>query len=248
MRELQIDDKNALAKVIFESTLASNAARNCAHMKKMGETLMDIEYTPYTVWLICFSPPQWYPGLLLSQRWKIPVDLLTSPRAIVPIAGILVTSITLLLNPIRLYFVTQRLTVEQGIGFGPTDESVGHPGLRTFAYHRLTKSEADFKTIIDKKPSNVLLMVGPKGTTKSSMLRKVMQRYRPSLLFGFDGISLNISAGECSPLEWIAQRRIQCKNLWNCLWEILASDLRSLHWTLFSAGSVLSFLLRLLRQ
>ena len=49
LRELQLDEKTSTAKVIFQSLDSANAARNCAHMKKLGETVLDVEYTPYTV-------------------------------------------------------------------------------------------------------------------------------------------------------------------------------------------------------
>jgi hypothetical protein len=44
-----MDEKNMIAKVVFDSQAAANAAMNCAHLKRVGETLLDLSYQPYSV-------------------------------------------------------------------------------------------------------------------------------------------------------------------------------------------------------
>jgi hypothetical protein len=49
MRDLTIDEKAATAKVVFDSMHSANAAMNCMHLKKIGETMLEVSYAPYSV-------------------------------------------------------------------------------------------------------------------------------------------------------------------------------------------------------
>ena len=149
LTELTIDEAKSLARVSFDNMTNASAAKNCLDGKLVGENVLDIAYIP--------------------QNWKIPWDVLTSPRAIVPLAGIALASLTLLLNPIRLYFVAQRLTVESSIEAVRTVE-------QTYVWQTASKRESDLRDWLDGVPTNVLLMIGPKGTDKSTLLKKVLQR------------------------------------------------------------------------
>eukprot|EP01122_Echinamoeba_exundans_P012852 TRINITY_DN54_c0_g2_i1.p1 TRINITY_DN54_c0_g2~~TRINITY_DN54_c0_g2_i1.p1 ORF type:complete len:694 (+),score=162.95 TRINITY_DN54_c0_g2_i1:38-2119(+) len=153
MRDLTIDEKAATAKVVFDSIHSANAAMNCMHLKKIGETMLEVSYAPYA-------------------RFKIPWDVIASPRLIVPIAGATITTITLLIDTIRLYFVTQKLTLESAVDF--VGEQAASGG--TWATHKVTTKEEELKKILDAPPSNVLLVVGPKGTDKSSLFKKLLAR------------------------------------------------------------------------
>jgi hypothetical protein len=149
LTELTIDETKGVARVAFENSTNANAAKNCLDGKIVGENVLDIAYIP--------------------QNWKIPWDMITSPRAIVPLAGIALASLTLLLNPIRLYFVAQRLTVESSIELNRNAEL-------TYVWQTGSKREHDLRDWLDGVPTNVLLMIGPKGTDKSTLIKKVLQR------------------------------------------------------------------------
>lgn len=148
LTELTIDEAKSMARVSFATVSNANAAKNCLDGKQIGENVLDIAHIP--------------------QNWKIPWDVLSSPRAIVPLAGIALASLTLLLNPIRLYFVAQRLTVESSIEYSSTEQ--------TYVWQTASKRENDLRDWLDSVPSNVLLMIGPKGTDKSTLLKKVLMR------------------------------------------------------------------------
>jgi hypothetical protein len=90
----------------------------------------------------------------------------------VPIAGATITTITLLIDTIRLYFVTQKLTLESAVDFVGEQAATGG----TWATHKVTAKEEELKRILDAPPSNVLLVVGPKGTDKSSLFKKLLSR------------------------------------------------------------------------
>lgn len=49
MRDLTIDEKASQAKVVFDSIHSANAAMNCMHLKKIGETMIEVAYSPYSV-------------------------------------------------------------------------------------------------------------------------------------------------------------------------------------------------------
>lgn len=149
LTDLSIDETKSVAKVAFENMTFASAAKNCLDGKQVGENVLDIAYIP--------------------QNWKIPWDMITSPRAIVPLAGIALASLTLLLNPIRLYFVAQRLTVESSIDLARLSES-------TYVWQTGSQREADLRDWLDGVPTNVLLMIGPKGTDKTTLVKKVLQR------------------------------------------------------------------------
>lgn len=149
LNDLTFDEAKMTARVQFGSTSSANAAKNCLDGKLVGESTLDISYIP--------------------QNWKIPWDMLTSPRAIVPLAGIALFSLTMLLNPIRLYFVVQRLTVEKTVDLTALPE-------QTYVWQSNTKRETELRDWLDGVPTNVLLMIGPKGTDKSTLIKKVLQR------------------------------------------------------------------------
>lgn len=149
LTELSIDETKNVAKVAFEEMTFASAAKNCLDGKLVGETVLDIAF--------------------IAQNWKIPWDMLTSPRAIVPLAGIALASLTLLLNPIRLYFVAQRLTVESSIDLKGIAEN-------TYVWQRGSQRESDLRDWLDGVPTNVLLMIGPKGTDKTTLVKKILQR------------------------------------------------------------------------
>ena len=147
--DLTIDEAKATAKVVFDNVMNASAAKNCLDGKSVGDNVLDIAYIP--------------------QKWKIPWDMLTSPRAIVPLAGIALASLTLLLNPIRLYFVAQRLTVESSMDLNRNVEN-------TYVWQTSSHREHNLRDWLDGVPTNVLLMIGPKGTDKTTLIKKVLQR------------------------------------------------------------------------
>lgn len=149
LTELSIDEAKSVAKIGFEEMTFASAAKNCLDGKNVGETVLDIAF--------------------IAQNWKIPWDMLTSPRAIVPLAGIALASLTLMLNPIRLYFVAQRLTVESTIDLSRSNEN-------TYVWQTGSQREADLRDWLDGVPTNVLLMIGPKGTDKTTLIKKILQR------------------------------------------------------------------------
>ena len=149
LTELSIDEAKSVAKIQFEEMTFASAAKNCLDGKVVGDTLLDIAF--------------------IAQNFKIPWDMLTSPRAIVPLAGIALASLTLLLNPIRLYFVAQRLTVESSIDLRALSEN-------TYVWQTGSQRESDLRDWLDGVPTNVLLMIGPKGTDKTTLVKKILQR------------------------------------------------------------------------
>lgn len=68
--------------------------------------------------------------------------------------------------------MTQKLTLESAVDF--VGEQAASGG--TWATHKVTSKEEELKKILDAPPSNVLLVVGPKGTDKSSLFKKLLSR------------------------------------------------------------------------
>ncbi|XP_049850743.1 mitochondrial escape protein 2 homolog [Schistocerca gregaria] len=150
MRDMTVDESKGVACVRFSKVSYANAARNCMDGKEIGESILEVNY--------------------IRLPWKLPVDLLTSPKAIVPIAAATFVLFTALLSPVRIYFVAQRLTVEQSI------DTLRAEFQNNYAVSKTTSPELELREWINGRPSNVLMLVGPKGTDKSMILNKVLQR------------------------------------------------------------------------
>lgn len=149
LKDISAFEDKKLYRVHFKHISDANAARNCLDGKVLKDSVMDINSIPVS--------------------WKIPIDLLTSPRAIVPIAGATVGAITLLLNPIRMYFVTQKLTIEKGVDF-----LADYSG--NYVMNNVTDTENRLREYIQNRPTNVLLVFGPKGSDKTTLFKKISQR------------------------------------------------------------------------
>lgn len=145
---IPFEDKK-MYRVHFRHLSDANAARNCLDGKAFLNNSLDINSVPVS--------------------WKIPIDLLTSPRAIVPIAGVVVGAITFLLNPIRMYFVTQKLTIEKGVDFLAEYST-------NYVMTNVLDAENKVREFISNRPTNVLLVYGPKGTDKTTLFKKISQR------------------------------------------------------------------------
>lgn len=149
LKDIIIQEDKRIARIHFKNIHNANAARNCLDGKVINGTTLDINSVPVS--------------------FKIPIDILTSPRAIVPLTGATIASISLLLNPIRIYFVTQKLTIEKGVDY------IGESGSN-YAILNSTELETNFRNLVNNKPSNVLLIIGPKGSDKSTIVKKVIQK------------------------------------------------------------------------
>eukprot|EP01130_Rhizamoeba_saxonica_P014565 TRINITY_DN6378_c0_g1_i3.p1 TRINITY_DN6378_c0_g1~~TRINITY_DN6378_c0_g1_i3.p1 ORF type:complete len:658 (-),score=122.44 TRINITY_DN6378_c0_g1_i3:51-2024(-) len=92
LRNVSVDGTKA--EVFYKFKYGSVAARNCLHRSQFNGAELDISFLPY-------------------NRLQFLIDVFTSPKVTVPLAGVSIASLSyVLLNPVRTYFVYQKVTLE----------------------------------------------------------------------------------------------------------------------------------------
>lgn len=71
----------------------------------------------------------------------------------------------------RYWFVFQKLTVEQQV------EVYYRERQSSFIWLKETEKEKDLRDLLRQKPQGVILFMGPKGSNKSTLLKKVSRGY-----------------------------------------------------------------------
>ena len=88
-------------------------------------------------------------------------------------------SIGVLLNPIRSYFVWQKLSIERRVNFRTNEYD-------TYVWKKDTTREQELRSLVDSEPSNIILITGPKGSDKTTLLKKIIRQRRFSTFIEVD--------------------------------------------------------------
>ena len=147
MEDIYVDSKKENGYIIFSSTNSAISARNCIHLKSIGDTQLYLRYEPYS-------------------RFNQARELVKNPKILIPLLGIAITLCTyLLVDPIRLTSVTQKITRGYKDDEVQDQESPPRDDLLLMLKKQLRNA-----------PNSTLLLTGPSGTGKSHLVRKLLNR------------------------------------------------------------------------
>ncbi|KAL6063002.1 hypothetical protein QOT17_011799 [Balamuthia mandrillaris] len=177
-----VDEKKGQYVAYYLTQSGAISARQCIHGKKLmtsdgKDVILSARYQPY-------------------KRFQDVRTRFLDPRFLIPVTALAVTLSTyLLVTPIRIFSVTQKISLptlyfrSQYDGafslprilsvffltfwvFPYSDESLELKGV--FHMEEKEKQQADLETnILNKLPSSLILLTGPKGTGKSSITKQL---------------------------------------------------------------------------
>eukprot|EP01114_Cavostelium_apophysatum_P013955 TRINITY_DN3490_c0_g1_i1.p1 TRINITY_DN3490_c0_g1~~TRINITY_DN3490_c0_g1_i1.p1 ORF type:complete len:735 (-),score=201.06 TRINITY_DN3490_c0_g1_i1:16-2220(-) len=154
MADIVVDPKKETATVRFSSQASAISARNCLHLKPIGDTKFYIRYEPWS-------------------RLHIVYDAIKNPRILIPLLGLLITVSTyLLVDPMRVASVTQHVTRghrEDTLNNALVMEKIDATGLREDSLSYLRKA-------LRNHPDGLFVITGPSGAGKTMLINRILHK------------------------------------------------------------------------
>lgn len=149
MSRIILDEKLKKAEILYWKKSSSIAARNCLHNSSLSDThKLYLKYMSHT-------------------RFQKIYEIFQSPKMLPIIAILLTITLYLLVEPIRLFSVTQTILFT-----GEKDKNLVIPEI-PFEQRKIDIEE--IKSLLSEHPESLLLIQGPVGAGKASVLKHVVQ-------------------------------------------------------------------------
>jgi hypothetical protein len=148
MKDIIFSDTGEV-KVWYKNIASATAAKNCLHGRRIGDMSLVVHYDT-------------------KDKFTFLLDFLRSPRITLPLTGLgLALTTILLINPMRVWFVFQKLTVEQGVELYTREREM------SFIWRNETEKEKELRETFKRKPQGAIFFTGPKGSNKTTLLKKL---------------------------------------------------------------------------